>query len=251
MARELGAFYRCSRMARHRSSYPSCRLRHRLAVSAVFAMLAGLAGCASEPVERNLDHHASASEQSPLWQAASNGELEQVTALVQSGSALNTVTEAGTPLMAAVRAGEARIAWYLLSEGADPDLADASGETPLMVAAGEGNRRMVELLLSGGARVNAADRDGNTAIIRAAEQGNLSVVKTLLTAGANVNVSQGGDSLLMKIVDNGDLLTAEMLLAAGADVHYQAPDGDTALDRARAIGNEDLEMLLVQAGARR
>jgi len=66
-----------------------------------------------------------------------------------------------------------------------------------------------------------------------------------------VNVSQDGQSLLMKVVESGDLLTAEMLLAAGADVHFRSADGRTALDLARASNNQDLEMLLVQAGAAR
>jgi len=55
---------------------------------------------------------------------------------------------------------------------------------------------------------------------------------------------------LMKIVATGDLLTAEMLLAAGAEVNYRSDNGRTALDVARANSNQELEMLLVQAGAR-
>jgi hypothetical protein len=34
-------------------------------------------------------------------------------------------------------------------------------------------------------------------------------------------------------------------------VHYRRADGTTALDLARASNNQDLEMLLVQAGAAR
>ena len=67
--------------------------------------------------------------------------------------------------------------------------------------------------------------------------------------GAGVG-KPGGESLLMKIVGQGDLLMAEMLLAAGADVHFRAADGGTALQRARALGYPDLDMLLIQAGAR-
>ena len=100
------------------------------------------------------------------------------------------------------------------------------------------------------AQVNASDAGGYTPVMRAAEQGHVSVVKVLLAAGANVNVSQGGESLLMKIVASGDLLTAEMLLAAGADVNYRSPEGRTALDVARATNSQDLDMLVVQAGAR-
>lgn len=223
---------------------------HLLFLLFLFAGFSVMYGCATRSEPTNLAHETATESSTPLIPAAASGDLDQVVALTEAGHSLNTVTEAGTPLMAAVRAGEDRIVWYLLTEGADPDLSGPEGHTPLMVAAGDGRRRLVQLLLSAGAQVNASDREGYTPVIRAAEQGNLSVVKVLLAAGANVNVSQGGESLLMKIVSSGDLLTAEMLVAAGADVNYQAEDGRTALDLARAINNHDLEMLLVQAGAR-
>lgn len=208
-----------------------------------------LSGCAST-TPSNLTRETASRADTPLFEAAASGDLDRVQVLAEAGESLNALTEKGTPLMAAVVAGQDRIAWYLLSEGAAPDLAAAGAETPLMVASARGGRRLVRLLLSAGARVNASDAQGYTPVIRAAEQGHLSVVKLLLAAGANVNVSQGGESLLMKIVATGDLLTAEMLLAAGAEVNYRSGDGRTALDVARAHNNQDLEMLLVQAGAR-
>lgn len=214
-------------------------------------LLTGLlmTACASGGDPSNLEQRQSSVANTPLMAAVSSGDLDKVEALAASGVSLNTLTEEGTPLAAAVRAGEDRIAWFLLSEGAAPDLAPANGVTPLIIAAGEGHRRLVQLLLSAGARVNAKDSAGTTPVIRAARNGHLSVVKVLLAAGANVNVSQGGRSLLMHIVEGGDLLTAEMLLAAGADVNYRGENGRTALDLARASNNRDLEMLLIQAGA--
>ncbi|WP_372986006.1 ankyrin repeat domain-containing protein [Marinobacter sp.] len=209
-----------------------------------------LSGCAVRDEASNLARETATETATPLIRAAAAGNLEEVENLAEAGHSLNTLTERGSPLMVAVSAGRDRVAWYLLSEGADPNLAAPGEATPLMVASGDGSRRLVRLLLSAGASVNAVDEQGYTPVIRAAEQGNLSVVKVLLAAGANVNVSQGGESLLMKIVGSGDLLTAEMLLAAGADVNYRAHDGSTALSRARAINSQDLEMLLVQAGAR-
>ncbi len=205
--------------------------------------------CASGGDPSNLEQRQSSVADTPLMAAVSSGDLDQVESLAGAGASLNTLTEEGTPLAAAVKAGEDRIAWFLLSEGADPDRAQADGVTPLMIAAGEGHRRLVQLLLSAGARVNAKDSEGTTPVIRAARNGHLSVVKVLLAAGANVNVSQGDRSLLMHIVEGGDLLTAEMLVAAGADVNYRGKNGRTALDIARASNNRDLEMLLIQAGA--
>lgn len=220
-----------------------------LLLTAFVLALPGLSGCSSSPESSNLSRQTGTASGIPLFEAASTGNLEQVTALAKGGASLNTLTDQGSPLMAAVMAGQDRVAWYLLAEGANPDLAGSNGETPLMVAAGAGSRRLVQLLLSAGADVNAEDVRGSTPVIRAAEHGNLSVVKLLLTAGANVNVSQDGESLLMKIVANGDLLTSEMLLSAGADVNFRGHGGSTALDVARSHHYRDLEMLLVQAGA--
>lgn len=207
-----------------------------------------LVGCASSQPS-NLTRQEATAVSTPMMQAVSAGDLDKVESLAKSGASLNTLTEKGTPLEAAVRAREDRIAWFLLSEGAAPDLAGNDGVTPLMIAAADGQRRLVRLLLSAGADVNARDGEGVTPVILAARNGHLTVVKVLLAAGANVNVSQNGQSLLMQIVEVGDLLTAEMLLAAGADVNYRNNDGMTALDVARAENNKDLEMLLVQAGA--
>lgn len=207
-----------------------------------------LAGCAKN-TPANLTQREAAAADTPMMQAVSSGDFEQVETLAESGVSLNTLTENGTPLEAAVRAGEDRIAWFLLSEGAAPDRANADGNTPLMIAAAEGKRRLVRLLLSAGASVNAGDSGGATPVMLAARNGHLTVVKVLLAAGANVNVSQNGRSLLMQIVEGGDLLTAEMLVAAGADVNHRNQDGITALDLARAENNRDLEMLLIQAGA--
>ena len=218
------------------------------AILLTFTISVLLTGCASK-APSNLAEREATVANTPLMQAVSRGDLEQVKALAESGGSLNTLTEKGTPLEAAVRAGEDRIAWYLLSEGAAPDRANEDGMTPLMIAAADGQRRLVRLLLSAGADVNGRDTEGATPVILAARNGHLSVVKVLLAAGANVNVSQNGQSLLMQIVQSGDLLTAEMLVAAGADVNYRNENGMTALALARAENNRDLEMLLIQSGA--
>lgn len=222
-------------------------LFRRLATALTLSLL--LAACASNQEPANLDRGRATAEATPMVAAVRDGDLEQVQALASEGASLNTVTEEGTPLFVAAEAGHARIAWFLLSEGADPDLATAGGMTPLMIASQKGHRRLVSLLLSAGARVNATSAAGDTPIFLAAREGNLSVVKALLSAGANVNVSQDGRSLLMHVVEGGDLLMAEVLLAAGADVSYEGPDGLTALDVARQNNNQELQMLLVQAGA--
>ncbi len=221
------------------------------ACALIFCLVLTLTGCGSAPTPANLEQASASVARTPLIAAVEAGDLDRVQTLAGNGQSLNVVTEKGTPLAAAVVAAQPRVAWYLLSEGAAPDLAAAGQPTPLMLAAGSGQRRMVELLLSAGADVNARSATGETPMTLAAMAGNLAVVKVLLAAGANVNVSQDGRSLLMRVVNRGDLLTTESLLEAGADVRFEDPRGLTALDLARGGRNHDLEMLLIQAGADR
>lgn len=73
--------------------------------------------CASSGDPSNLAARQSSVADTPLMAAVSSGDLDQVESLAASGASLNTLTEEGTPLAAAVRAGEDRIALFLLSEG--------------------------------------------------------------------------------------------------------------------------------------
>ncbi|MEQ5835580.1 ankyrin repeat domain-containing protein [Marinobacter sp. NFXS9] len=209
-----------------------------------------LSACSGQPQPVNLETVHRANQSSPLVSAVMQGDLPAVQDQVAAGASLNQVTADGTPLTAAATAGHDRIAWYLLQQGADPNLADASGQTPLIAASAEGSQRLVKLMLSAGAGVNASGSDGTTAVAAAAEAGNLSVMRTLLDAGGNVNIAHDGESVLMHVVRNGDLLMTEVLIAAGADVSYRGEDGDSALSIARQRNLGDIEMLLVQAGAR-
>ena len=74
---------------------------------------------------------------------------------------------------------------FLLSKGADPNLAASNGDTPLIAAARVGFTDAIELLLSRGAKVNTANRMGETPLIIAVQQRQLPAVKLLLAKGAD------------------------------------------------------------------
>lgn len=66
-----------------------------------------------------------------LHLAAHYGQLEIVTALIEAGAKLDTLSrnaEGNTPLMAAVAGGNLSIIQLLVEKGADPTQSDASGE---------------------------------------------------------------------------------------------------------------------------
>lgn len=79
------------------------------------------------------------------------------------------------------------ITWlnFLLSKGANPNLADNQGNTPLLLAT---QLRFVDgarYLLSGGAQVDKTNDNGETALIRATQLRDLAMVRLLIAQGAN------------------------------------------------------------------
>ncbi|MGM0450503.1 MAG: ankyrin repeat domain-containing protein [Pseudomonadota bacterium] len=206
-----------------------------------------IAGCSSSP---GPDRSATRTEgMTELMQAAAEGNREKIASLLEAGGRINAMGPEGTPLYQAVSEGHGEAAWYLLREGADPDRGLEGGITPLMAAAAEGRMRILDLLLKAGASVNARTDEGETPLSYAALNSQLVATNRLLRADAEVDtVNEAGESLLMRVVARNDLLLGGVIVDAGADVDYEAPDGRTALDVARANGNRDLEMMLSNAG---
>lgn len=74
---------------------------------------------------------------------------------------------------------------FLLSRGADPNIADKNGDTPLILAARLGYSEGAARMLMGRALVDKANRLGETALIVAVQQRQPAIARMLLEAGAN------------------------------------------------------------------
>lgn len=79
------------------------------------------------------------------------------------------------------------VSWlgFLLSKGADPNIADANGDTPLILASRSGFSEGVARLLMKRALVDKANRLGETALIAAVQTRQPGIVRVLLEAGAD------------------------------------------------------------------
>ena len=99
-----------------------------------------------------------------------------------------------TPLRDAARQGDSKAVKTLIAAGADVNQADERGVTPLYIAAAKGRVAVVKELLAAGADANQARTDnGETPLFVAAANGHLSIVKKLIAAGADVNARRFND----------------------------------------------------------
>jgi ankyrin repeat protein len=78
---------------------------------------------------------------------------------------------------------------YLLTEGADPNIADKKGVTPLALASQLGWVDGVAILASKGARPDVASDTGETPLIAAVHKRDSAMVRMLLAAGADADRS--------------------------------------------------------------
>jgi beta-lactamase regulating signal transducer with metallopeptidase domain len=123
-----------------------------------------------------------------LIESAGDGNIKDVTTLLDSGMDVNTVLEGdGTALIAAARRGGFPMVKLLVDRGADVNLAVRGDGNPLIMAAAAGAEDVVRYLLDRGADVEAIVPGDENPLITASARGHLPVVKLLVSRGANVN----------------------------------------------------------------
>ena len=170
---------------------------------------------------------------------------------MEQGDKINAATSEDTAFSLALKNKHEAISRILLSAGSDWQTGFSSKQTSaLIVAADQGFDDIVKMLILRGAPLEQADKNGYTALAICAKNGHLTTLKILINAGANVNVNPEGRSVLMHVVEKNNMLLSQLLIGAGADLNFSDSKGDTALKLARRNGFYDLDLMLVQAGAR-
>ncbi len=134
-----------------------------------------------------------------LHWAAERGDADLAEMLLYAGAVVEPVTRIGgyTPLHIAARTGSDDVALLLLDAGADPAApAPGTGTTPLHLAATAGSAPLVTALLERGADPNAReDGWGQTPLMFAASMNRADAIHALLAAGADPDISSRVEDL--------------------------------------------------------
>ena len=217
----------------------------------------------------------------PLHDAASDRNLDEVNRLIATGANVNAQNDGGqTPLhVACYRGFSPSIVEALLVAGADANAKSNTGWTPLHLASNISDEFTVQVLLDAGADVNALNNNGQTPLHLASNPDSsfwpprisfsLSAregpISALLAAGANVNAKdKSGWTPLHQITSsvyvdyrNIDyhLSIIDAMLAAGADANAKSNTGWTPLHmtfKLDGTGSPDISVIvnaLLAAGA--
>lgn len=174
---------------------------------------------------------------SPLFEAASEGDLQHFRKLIKAGAdAKETLPDGTTLLMTAAENGHNDIVQELIKLGVDVNQRKSDTFSAFLIACFLGHDDVVKTLAKHGADVNAAYEIGSsqgssgnqTALTVAAARGNCPMCALLLKLGADLNVvSDSGYTPLMWSLANGSSEdAAELLLKAGA---HPDPDAESRI----------------------
>ena len=181
-----------------------------------------------------------------LLDAAEEGNVAAVTALLADGVPIEAPDWRGTALVLACEKGHTELAQLLLDRSARVTATSSFGNSCLVYAAREGHVKIVQSLLNHKADASKAKKNGESPIMLAAAGGHVAIVGRLAASDADVNAaSASGESALTRAAEEGHAHVVRALLAHGADSGAQTRSGETALSLAEGAGHGDVVDLLV------
>eukprot|EP00210_Caulerpa_lentillifera_P005472 g5232.t1 len=184
-----------------------------------------------------------------LLDAAAKGDLQQLKDLLEEGADINVFGDEGlTPLLFATKNGHVSCVNLLVFRKARINLASCPERISAIHYASIGpSRQLLEFLISNRANVNAHDETGQTPLHYACHRGSSITVATLLSHGADIHANDkyGRTPLLMAASKNNYEAVA-LLLRNQAYPSCAAANGNTPLHAAAEEGGEESVQLLLK-----
>jgi len=155
------------------------------------------------------------SDVEPFIKAVADRDGNKATELLDTRPTLVNARNAKgrTALVIAIQRSDEQWTGFLLSRGADPNLAERGGDTPLIAAARVGFLQGVEWLLARGAKVDGTNNLMETALIAAVQARQLPVVKLLLERGADPDKADAAAGYSARDYAKRDTRAREILAA--------------------------------------
>ncbi len=180
-------------------------------------------------------------------------DLRLLRALIASGIDLNSGHAGMTPLIAATRDswhGRPDAVMTLLTNGADPRIADSEGNTPLHHAARSSDPGVAALLRDAGAEIDVLNREGAAPLAVACYAGNWRLARFLLERGAKPELPNALPALHAAASgDEDDPAGVQLLLKHRAKADTRDPRRRSALHDAAYAGHAEIVGILLGAGA--
>lgn len=195
----------------------------------------------------------SAEGRNPLYEAASNGDIESVSYLLPRTVDKDASQFIWSPLHAAAFDGFLEIVKVLIEGRVNVERLNDNGETALSIAIKEGHTAVARTLLEAMHNVDCHGSESKSPLFHACVIGNSEIATKLLSRGANSRFAMGKVSCLHLAAWEGHVGIVEALIAArapGNDLDEIEPvSGWTPLLAALHKGRLEVAKCLVHAGA--
>ena len=195
----------------------------------------------------------SAEGRNPLYEAASNGDIESVSYLLPMTVDKDASKFIWAPLHAAAFNGFLEIVKVLIEGGVNVERLNDDGETALSIAVKEGHTAVARTLLEVMDNVDCHGSESKTPLFHACVIGNSEIATKLLSRGADSRFSRNRLSCLHMAAWGGHVEIVKALIAARAPGNgldeIEPNSGYTPLLAALTRGHLEVAKCLVHAGA--
>ncbi len=206
-----------------------------------------------------------------LFESVRSNDIQGIKSLIDKGANINAqeISSGYTPLMYAVKYNRIKALRALILHCADLQKTNLQGQTSLHIAANNGNAQAIQVLMAAGAQPTIRDKKGNrasdymkqnmqnSAIIMAGNYQDKTkalidfvglsaydAVKYALDNGAKIDanddVSSDGDTPLIISIKCQDVKMVSLLLNRGAGLYKQNKKGQTPMQIAVTLKNNEI-----------